>query len=167
MVFINGDPQGLCYRKQNPPALARRDWYALKHGSPCLSSEGDHVLVHGLAIALCDLARGVYLNAPFIDTHAFLSFYTSQVTTWRSCGSWPSLSSKSRLSCLFPQQVIVEFQRNRETKIADAIKGLKEQRRNLQFSQICKDYPEYSERFQKHMGSVMQRSSSFRAQELG
>jgi hypothetical protein len=36
-----------------------------------------------------------------------------------------------------------EFRRNRDTKIADGMKRLREQRLNLQFPQMCKDYPEY------------------------
>lgn len=43
------------------------------------------------------------------------------------------------------EQVTEEFARNRESKIADAIKKLKEQQLNLQFPQVCKDFPEYEE----------------------
>jgi hypothetical protein len=44
---------------------------------------------------------------------------------------------------LYPtDHVMMEF---RERKIADALKGLKEQRFNLQFPQLCKDYAEYAE----------------------
>jgi len=43
-----------------------------------------------------------------------------------------------------PEQVELEFRRNRENKIADALKRLKEQRLNLQFPQLCKDYDIYS-----------------------
>jgi hypothetical protein len=39
----------------------------------------------------------------------------------------------------------MEFRRNRENKIADALKKLKEQRLSLQFPQLCKEYDEYNQ----------------------
>jgi hypothetical protein len=44
-----------------------------------------------------------------------------------------------------PEQVKDEFKRNRENKVSDALKKLKEQQKKPQFPQICKDYDEYSE----------------------
>jgi hypothetical protein len=44
-----------------------------------------------------------------------------------------------------PDQVAVEFHRNREAKLADSLKKLRDIRVAPQFPQICKDYPEYEE----------------------
>ena len=40
---------------------------------------------------------------------------------------------------------MAEFRRNRESKISEAVKRLKDQHLNLQFPQVCKDYPEYQQ----------------------
>jgi hypothetical protein len=42
-----------------------------------------------------------------------------------------------------PRQTLDEYRRNRENKIAAVLKSLKEQRLNLQFPALCKDYEEY------------------------
>jgi len=42
-----------------------------------------------------------------------------------------------------PEQTYDEFNRNRETKIADALKKLREEKLNNLFPQISKEYPEY------------------------
>ena len=55
------------------------------------------------------------------------------------------LLEQKNVVLILPDQVVAEFRRNRENKIADAIKGLREQHLNLQFPQICKDYSEYPE----------------------
>jgi predicted nucleic acid-binding protein len=81
----------------------------------------------------------------FIDTNVFLSFYHLTSDDLEELRKLAVLIEQKRVVLLLPQQVVDEFRRNRETKIADAIKGLKEQRLNLQFPQICKDYPEYAE----------------------
>lgn len=53
------------------------------------------------------------------------------------------LLEQKKLQLYLPSQIVSEFRRNREGKIADALKKLKDQRLNLRFPQICKDYPEY------------------------
>jgi hypothetical protein len=55
------------------------------------------------------------------------------------------LLEQKKVNLYVTDQVCAEFARNRESKISDAIKRLSEQRLNLQFPQLCKDYPEYSE----------------------
>jgi hypothetical protein len=65
-----------------------------------------------------------------------------------------------------PSQVKDEFNRNREGKIADAMRGLKDQRLNLQFPQLCKEYEEYyrlrdlQRRYQKEHTRLLERVNS-------
>ncbi len=79
----------------------------------------------------------------FIDTNIFLAFYHLTSDDLEELRKLALLIDGEQVVLLLPDQVAAEFRRNRENKIADALKGLKEQRLNLQFPQICKDYPEY------------------------
>lgn len=55
------------------------------------------------------------------------------------------LLRRDEVRLLLPRQVEVEFRRNRENKIVDALKRLREQKLNLQFPQLCKEYEEYDQ----------------------
>lgn len=79
----------------------------------------------------------------FIDTNVFLSFYHLTSDDLEELRKLTVLIEKGEITLHLPNQVIDEFYRNRETKISDAIKRLKDQRLNLQFPQLCKDYDEY------------------------
>jgi predicted nucleic acid-binding protein len=79
----------------------------------------------------------------FIDTNVLLSFYHFQGDDLEELKKLIVLVEQKKLQLYLPSQVVSEFRRNREAKIGDAIRRLKEQRLNLQFPQICKDYPEY------------------------
>jgi predicted nucleic acid-binding protein len=79
----------------------------------------------------------------FIDTNVFLSFYHVSSDDLEELRKLIVLLKKPALELYVPAQVVDEHRRNRESKIAEAIKRLTEQRLNLQFPQICKDYPEY------------------------
>ncbi|MBN3906747.1 MAG: DUF4935 domain-containing protein [Nostoc sp. NMS1] len=79
----------------------------------------------------------------FIDTNIFLSFYHFRSDDLEELKKLIVLLRRQEVILLLTEQVIDEFNRNRENKIADAIKHLKEQRLNLQFPQLCKDYEEY------------------------
>lgn len=81
----------------------------------------------------------------FIDTNVFLSFYHLSNDDLEEIHKLVVLLDKGDLKLWLPLQVKDEFQRNRENKIADALKKLKEQQKKPQFPQICKDYPEYEE----------------------
>ena len=81
----------------------------------------------------------------FIDTNVLLSFYHMTSDDLEELKKLGVLIDQQRLALYLPDQVIFEFRRNRENKIGDALKRLKEQRLNLQFPQICKDYDEYHE----------------------
>lgn len=47
------------------------------------------------------------------------------------------------LELYLPEQVANEFHRNRDTKLADALKTFNQSKLNNQFPQFCKDYQEY------------------------
>jgi predicted nucleic acid-binding protein len=80
----------------------------------------------------------------FIDTNVLLSFYHLTGDDLEELKKLTVLLEQKKLRLYLPSQVVAEFRRNREGKIADALNKLKEQRLNLQFPQICKDYPEYA-----------------------
>jgi len=80
----------------------------------------------------------------FIDTNIFLAFYHFSGEDLEELKKLAVLVEKDKIRLLVPQQVIDEFRRNRDTKIADALKKLRDQKLGLQFPQMCKDYPEYA-----------------------
>ncbi|GAB4156281.1 MAG: hypothetical protein Fur0046_36220 [Cyanobacteria bacterium J069] len=85
----------------------------------------------------------------FIDTNIFLSFYHFKSDDLEELRKLNILIREQKIKLLLTDQIVDEFNRNRENKIADAIKHLREQRFNLQFPQLCKDYDEY-QRLREH-----------------
>src|SRR3989442_14946441 len=81
----------------------------------------------------------------FIDTNIFLSFYHLTSDDLDELKKLVILLRNKTIRLWLPDQVVKEFHRNRENKISDALKRLRDQRLNLQFPQICKDYEEYEE----------------------
>jgi predicted nucleic acid-binding protein len=79
----------------------------------------------------------------FIDTNVFLSFYHLTNDDLEELHKLTILIEKGEITLWLTEQVKDEFKRNRENKISDAIKKLKEQKTKPQFPQICKDYEEY------------------------
>jgi predicted nucleic acid-binding protein len=79
----------------------------------------------------------------FIDTNVFLSFYHFSNEDLEELNKLLVLLDRKEVQLYLPQQVRTEFRRNREAKIADAMRKLREQKLSLHFPQICKDYPEY------------------------
>ncbi|HEY3320488.1 MAG TPA: PIN domain-containing protein [Planctomycetota bacterium] len=79
----------------------------------------------------------------FVDTNIFLSFYHLTSEELEELRKLIVLMDQGRLVLHLPDQVKDEFWRNRESKIADALKRLREQAMPSQFPQACKDYPEY------------------------
>lgn len=79
----------------------------------------------------------------FIDTNVFLSFYHLTNDDLEELRKLKGLLEKGDVVLHLPDQPVDEYRRNRETKIADALKRLKEQKLNLQFPALCKDYGEY------------------------
>lgn len=79
----------------------------------------------------------------FIDTNVLLSFYHLTNDDLEELKKLVVLLQQKTVTLYITDQVVAEFQRNRESKIADAVKRLKDQQLGLQFPQICKDFPEY------------------------
>lgn len=79
----------------------------------------------------------------FIDTNVFLSFFHLTNDDLEEIHKLAVLLEKGDVILWLPFQVKDEFCRNRENKISEALKKLKEQKSKPQFPQICKDYEEY------------------------
>lgn len=79
----------------------------------------------------------------FIDTNILLSFYHLTGEDLEELKKLAVLLQKEEVRLYLPGQVIDEFRRNRDGKIADALKKLREQKLAFQFPQLCKDYQEY------------------------
>lgn len=80
----------------------------------------------------------------FIDTNIFLTFYHLTSEDLEELRKLIVLLRAGQVQLLLPEQVKTEFERNRENKIADAIKGLRGQHLKLQFPALCRDYAEFS-----------------------
>jgi len=102
----------------------------------------------------------------FIDTNVFLSFYHLTSDDLEELRKLKVLLEKGSIALRLPDQTVDEYRRNRETKIADALKRLKEQKLNLQFPALCKDYGEYGrlreiqKEFEKQHSSLVGRISA-------
>ncbi|HAT8643592.1 PIN domain-containing protein [Legionella pneumophila] len=81
----------------------------------------------------------------FIDTNIFLSFFHFTNDDLEEIRKLEVLIDKKEVVLWLPEQVKNEFYRNRENKLFDTIKKIKELNINLQFPQIFKDYPEYQQ----------------------
>lgn len=79
----------------------------------------------------------------FIDTNIFLGFYHLTNDDLEELKKLTVLLQQDRVNLWLPEQVQEEFRRVREVRIADALRRLGEQKLNLQFPAICKDYGEY------------------------
>jgi len=79
----------------------------------------------------------------FIDTNIYLTFYHYSIDDLEELKKLLAALRDPSLTLYLPEQTILEFKRNRESKIADAIKTLSEQKIPDSFPQMCKDYPEY------------------------
>lgn len=81
----------------------------------------------------------------FIDTNIFLNFYHLSKDDLEELRKLEVLVDDGKLILYLPEQVINKFHRNRDVKLADALKKFKQELLNNQFPQICKEYPEYIE----------------------
>jgi predicted nucleic acid-binding protein len=81
----------------------------------------------------------------FIDTNVFLSFYHYSNDALEELQKLSVLLEQGKLHLFLPQQVADEYYRNREGKIADVLKKLREQKLDLPFPEFCKEYPEYED----------------------
>jgi predicted nucleic acid-binding protein len=81
----------------------------------------------------------------FIDTNIYLTFYHFSSDDLEELKKLLVAVDNKKIRLYLTQQVISEFRRNRETKIADALKIFNSQKPPDQFPQICKAYEEYEE----------------------
>jgi predicted nucleic acid-binding protein len=79
----------------------------------------------------------------FIDTNIYLTFYHYSSDDLEELKKLSVAIKSKDIKLYLTEQVKNEFKRNRETKIADALKRFYDQKVNRQFPQICKEYEEY------------------------
>lgn len=77
----------------------------------------------------------------FIDTNILLSFYALNHEDLLELNKLIDAIDRQQITLLITQQLIDEFNRNREQRIDGAIKSLRNQTFNPQFPQLCEDYP--------------------------
>ncbi len=78
----------------------------------------------------------------FIDTNILLSFYSLNQEDLAELRKSIDAIERQQITLLITDQIIDEFNRNREQRIEGAIKSLRTQNFNPQFPQLCEDYPE-------------------------
>lgn len=78
----------------------------------------------------------------FIDTNILLSFYSLNQEDLAELSKLSDLIAPQHITLLLTDQIIDEFNRNREQRIDGAIKSLRTQAFNPQFPQLSEDYPE-------------------------
>ncbi len=78
----------------------------------------------------------------FIDTNILLSFYSLNQEDLAELHKLIDAIERQQITLLLTDQLIDEFNRNREQRIDGAIKSLRTQTFNPQFPQLCEDYPE-------------------------
>ncbi|MGX1927337.1 PIN domain-containing protein [Vibrio sp. NH-7] len=81
----------------------------------------------------------------FIDTNVYLSFYHLSNDDLEEIHKLAVLIKTKKIKLWVTQQVKDEFYRNREVKIQDAIKKLKDHKIKGAFPQFCKEYDEYEQ----------------------
>lgn len=79
----------------------------------------------------------------FIDTNIYLTFFHMSHDDLEELNKVFVLQKNNNITLWMPDQVVDEFRRNRETKLADAIKRFSEEKFNNQIPQMVKEYPEY------------------------
>lgn len=81
----------------------------------------------------------------FLDSNVWLSFYHFSKDDLEQLRKLEVLIKKRRLRLFVCEQVEHEVRRNRDAKVADAIKRFTERRMAADFPRMCQDYPEYEE----------------------
>ena len=80
----------------------------------------------------------------FIDTNILLGFYHLSNEDLDELKKLSVVVEQKEITLYLPKQVIDEFERNRDSKISDALKKFNDEKLNDQFPQICKEYDEYN-----------------------
>jgi predicted nucleic acid-binding protein len=81
----------------------------------------------------------------FVDTNIFLDFYHFSNEDLEHLTDLLKLIELKKVNLYITEQVINEFNRNRESKIQDAIKRLNSSDSKAELPQMCLDYPEAKE----------------------
>lgn len=79
----------------------------------------------------------------FIDTNIYLTFFHLSHDDLEELNKVFVLQKSNNITLWMTDQVVEEFRRNREAKLADALKRFSEERLNNQIPQMVKEYPEY------------------------
>lgn len=79
-------------------------------------------------------------NSLYLDTNVYLSFYHLSNEDLDELKKLSVLTKSKKITLYLPEQTKNEFYRNRDSKIADAIKRFNENKLNNIFPQIIKDY---------------------------
>lgn len=102
----------------------------------------------------------------FIDTNIYLTFYHYSSDDLEELKKLAVAIKSGEIRLCLTEQVKDEFKRNRESKIADALKRFGEQRLMDQFPQMCKEYEEYKElraairRYEENKGRLSEKLRS-------
>ena len=81
----------------------------------------------------------------FLDTNVFLSFFHFSNDDLERLLQLAVLVKRKRVKLLLPDQVTQEFYRNRDVKVAEAVKQIELAKMPAQFPRLCQDFPEYHE----------------------
>ena len=81
-------------------------------------------------------------NSLYLDTNVYLSFYHFSNEDLEELKKLSVFTKSGEIILHLPEQTINEFTRNRDTKIADAIRRFNDNKLNNVFPQIIKDYEE-------------------------
>lgn len=79
----------------------------------------------------------------FIDTNIYLAFYHFSSDDLEELQKLLVLLDNKSLTLYVTEQVVDEYERNRENKLADALNRFREIKLNHQYPQLCQAYPEY------------------------
>lgn len=80
----------------------------------------------------------------FIDTNIYLNFFHYSKDDLEELNKLIVLMDNDKVELYLPRQVLDEFYRNRDTKIADALNRFNQSKLDNQFPQFCKEYEEYN-----------------------
>lgn len=111
----------------------------------------------------------------FIDTNIYLTFYHYSSDDLEELKKLAVAIKSGEIKLFLTQQIKDEFKRNRESKIADALKRFNEQKLGTQFPQMCKEYAaEYKElreaitRYEENKELILEKlRSDIEAKSLG
>ncbi|OCQ95177.1 hypothetical protein AMR42_05785 [Limnothrix sp. PR1529] len=81
----------------------------------------------------------------FLDTNVFLSFYRLSDDDIEELRKLSALLVKDTIKLYIPEQVVSEFDRNRDNKIAEAVDEFKKQRLDFAFPAFIREYSEWNE----------------------